>query len=71
MKKYFGNQLEFTLDELKQVVSSHYQLVFYFETAEYELGHFNTITICNWGNGHKGRLSRKFILNANGKFQKK
>ena len=71
MKKYFGNQVEFTLDELKQIVNNHNQLKFYFEDYEYELSNYNKITICNWANGHKGRASRTFKINQNGKFQRK
>ena len=71
MKKYFGNQVEFTLEELKQIVNKHNQLMFYFDIAEYELNVYDAITICNWANGHKGRSSRRFRLNENGKFQKK
>ena len=58
MKNYFKNQTIFTLNELKQIVSSNPSLGFYFP-LDHPLSK-NKITIHNWNNGSKGKSSKSF-----------
>jgi hypothetical protein len=59
MKKYFGNKQKWTLEELKNVVSANEQLGFYWESIICPIT--GVITIHNWNNGNKGRISIKFV----------
>jgi hypothetical protein len=58
MKKYFKNQIIFTLSELKQIVEDNPRLGFYFP-LDHKYSK-NEITIHNWNNGFKGNTSTKF-----------
>lgn len=61
MKKYFGKQEIFTLQQLIDIVNSNNQLGFYLPIEKY----FEKITIHNWNNGNNGRASKTFILQEN------
>lgn len=69
MKKYFGNKQEWTIEELKTLVSNNPQLGFYYEDSI--LCPVNkTITIHNWNNGFKGKNTRTFAKRKNGMWTK-
>jgi Uma2 family endonuclease len=68
MKKYFGNQKNFTLEELKTIVSNNPQLGFYYSN-KIICSITGTITIHNWNNGYKGKNSREFYPQQNGTWE--
>jgi hypothetical protein len=68
MKKYFENRKNFTLDELKTIVSKNPQLGFYYKN-QIICPITGVIKIHNWNNGNNGRNSKEFYPQENGTWE--